>query len=65
MNTYRVIEVKQSVFADNNRDADALRQELREQGTCLINLMSSPPRKLWTTKSSTTKKSPICSVLCA
>ena len=42
MNTYRVIEVKQSVFADNNRDADALRQELREQGTCLINLMSSP-----------------------
>ena len=42
MNPYRVIEVKQSVFADNNRDADALRQELRQQGTCLINQMSSP-----------------------
>lgn len=42
MDPYRVIEVKQSVFADNNADADKLRAELRSQGTCLINLMSSP-----------------------
>lgn len=42
MDQYRVIEVKQSVFADNNKDADLLRSELREQGTFLINLMSSP-----------------------
>ena len=42
MNPYRVIEVKQSVFADNNKDADALRQQLKSEKTCLINLMSSP-----------------------
>lgn len=42
MDPYRVIEVKQSVFADNNKDADALRRELKAQGTFLVNLMSSP-----------------------
>ena len=42
MNPYRVIEVKQSIFADNNKDADALRQQLKSEKTCLINLMSSP-----------------------
>lgn len=42
MDSYRVIEVKQSVFADNNAEADRLRGELRAQGTYLINLMSSP-----------------------
>ena len=42
MDSYRVIEVKQSVFADNNKDADKLRQELKAQGTFLVNLMSSP-----------------------
>ena len=38
----RVIEVKQSVFASNDRAADELRAELRERGTYLVNLMSSP-----------------------
>lgn len=38
----RVIEVKQSVFASNDRAADELRAELRAQGTFLLNLMSSP-----------------------
>ncbi len=42
MSDYRVIEVKQSVFADNNADAARLREELKAQGTFLINLMSSP-----------------------
>ena len=42
MDTYRVIEVKQSVFADNNQDADRLRQQMKEEKTFLINLMSSP-----------------------
>ena len=42
MDSYRVIEVKQSVFADNNAEAARLRGELRAQGTYLINLMSSP-----------------------
>ena len=38
----KIIEVKQSVFADNNKDADMLRQELKENKTFLVNLMSSP-----------------------
>ena len=38
----RVIEVKQSVFASNDRAADALRDELAGKGTFLLNLMSSP-----------------------
>ena len=42
MDPYRVIEVKQSVFADNDKDADALRREMKGQGTFLVNLMSSP-----------------------
>ena len=32
MDDVRVIEVKQSVFADNDRKADELRARLREQG---------------------------------
>lgn len=42
MDDVRVIEVKQSVFADNDRKADELRARLRERGTFLLNLMSSP-----------------------
>ena len=42
MDPYKVIQVKESVFADNNADADRLRAELKEQGTFLLNLMSSP-----------------------
>ena len=42
MGNYRVIEVKQSIFEDNNRDADRLRQQMKESKTFLINLMSSP-----------------------
>ncbi len=42
MKEYKVIEVKRSIFEDNNADADRLRQELREQKTFLLNLMSSP-----------------------
>lgn len=42
MDAYRVIQVKQSVFADNNADAALLREELRNKGVFLINLMSSP-----------------------
>jgi len=39
---FRVIEVKRSIFEDNNADADKLREELRRQNTYLLNLMSSP-----------------------
>ena len=38
----RTIEIKESVFADNNREADALRAELKGKGLFLLNLMSSP-----------------------
>ena len=42
MGDYRIIEVKRSVFEDNNRDADRLRAQLKGEGTFLVNLMSSP-----------------------
>ena len=42
MSEIKIIEVKESVFADNNQDADKLRTRLREEKTFLINLMSSP-----------------------
>lgn len=38
----RVIEVKKSVFEDNNKDADRLREQLKKEKTFLLNLMSSP-----------------------
>ena len=42
MEPYKIIEIKQSVFADNNREADRLRETLKREGTFLLNLMSSP-----------------------
>ncbi len=38
----RVIELHRSVTDSNDRDAEALRQELKEKGVLLINLMSAP-----------------------
>ena len=38
----RILEVKQSVFANNDAQADKLRQELKQKGIYLLNLMSSP-----------------------
>ena len=38
----KVIEIKKSIFADNNADADNLRTELKGKGVFLLNLMSSP-----------------------
>ena len=42
MEEIRIIEVKQSVFEDNNKDAEELRKKLKEEKTFLLNLMSSP-----------------------
>ncbi len=42
MDKIRIIEVKESVFSDNNKDADKLRNELKTEKTFLLNLMSSP-----------------------
>jgi hydrogenase nickel incorporation protein HypB len=38
----RIIDVKQSIYADNDADAEKLRQELKNEKTFLLNLMSSP-----------------------
>ena len=42
MDQVKVIEIKKSVFEDNDKDANLLRQELKEKGVFLLNLMSSP-----------------------
>lgn len=42
MEAYKVLEIKQSVFDNNDRQADLLREELKKDGVFLLNLMSSP-----------------------
>ena len=42
MENYRVLEIKKSVFENNDREADELRRELKEKKVFLLNLMSSP-----------------------
>ncbi|MBQ7464474.1 MAG: hydrogenase nickel incorporation protein HypB [Lachnospiraceae bacterium] len=42
MEKVRVVELKKSIFEDNDREAEKLRNELKERGIFLLNLMSSP-----------------------
>ncbi len=42
MDKFRVLEIKKSVFENNDREADKLREELKKEKTFLLNLMSSP-----------------------
>ena len=42
METVKILQIKQSVFANNDAQADQLRRELKEKGIYLLNLMSSP-----------------------
>ena len=42
MEGYRVLEIKKSVFENNDREAELLRQELKKDKVFLLNLMSSP-----------------------
>ncbi|HWR18388.1 MAG TPA: hydrogenase nickel incorporation protein HypB [Clostridia bacterium] len=42
MDNFKILTIKQSVFENNDRDAELLRGELREKGVYLLNLMSSP-----------------------
>lgn len=42
MKPFKILEIKESVFEDNNRQANLLREELKNQKTFLLNLMSSP-----------------------
>ena len=42
MKPFRVMEIKESIFEDNNKQADLLRAELKQNKTFLLNLMASP-----------------------
>jgi len=42
MESVRIIEIKESIFADNNKEAERIRKELKKNNTFLLNLMSSP-----------------------
>ena len=42
MDSVKIIEIKKSIFESNDKDADALRAELKKKGVFLLNLMSSP-----------------------
>lgn len=42
MEAYKVLEIKQSVFENNDRQAELLRDDLKKEGVFLLNLMSSP-----------------------
>ena len=49
----RIIEIKKSIFDDNDKDANRLREELKTKGVFLLNLMSSPGSGKTTTLIST------------
>ncbi len=42
MDEFKVIEIKRSVFENNDKEADRVRAELKKEKTFLLNLMSSP-----------------------
>lgn len=42
MEGFRILEIKKSVFENNDREAEQLRQELKKDKVFLLNLMSSP-----------------------
>lgn len=42
MDEFKVIEIKRSVFENNDKEAERLRGELKKEKTFLLNLMSSP-----------------------
>lgn len=42
MKEFRILKIKESIFEDNNKDAQRLREQLKSENTFLLNLMSSP-----------------------
>lgn len=56
MGEFRTMEIKQSVFADNDKRANELREELKEKKVFLLNLMSSPGSGKTTTLTRTIEK---------
>ena len=53
MDEVRIIEIRKSIFDDNDKDANKLREELKTKGVFLLNLMSSPGSGKTTTLIST------------
>lgn len=56
MEKFSVLEIKQSVFADNDKRADELRKELKDKKVFLLNLMSSPGAGKTTTLARTVER---------
>lgn len=56
MNEFKVIEVKRSIYENNDREADRVRGELKAQKTFLLNLMSSPGSGKTTTLKATIER---------
>ena len=42
MDDFRIIDIKESIFADNDAEAERIRGSLKKEKTFLLNLMSSP-----------------------
>ena len=42
MDEFKVIEIKRSVFENNDKEADEVRRQLKKDKTFLLNLMSAP-----------------------
>jgi hydrogenase nickel incorporation protein HypB len=55
MNEFKVIEIKKSVFENNDKEADKVREQLKKDKTFLLNLMSSPGSGKTTTLKATIK----------
>jgi hydrogenase nickel incorporation protein HypB len=55
MSEFKVIEIKKSVFENNDREADKVREQLKKDRTFLLNLMSSPGSGKTTTLKATIK----------
>ena len=56
MDPVRIIEVKESIFENNDQEANKVRDELKAQKTFLLNLMSSPGAGKTTTLVQTVKR---------
>lgn len=56
MKDVKILEIKQSIFANNDEQADLLRKELKEKGIFLLNLMSAPGSGKTTTLTRTIEK---------
>lgn len=56
MDEFKVIEIKRSVFENNDKEADRVRAQLKKEKTFLLNLMSSPGSGKTTTLKATIAK---------